>query len=115
VFDTARDINQVDPRIAFQYKDAVTQQVANPFYNILSVEKFPRTAALSEDRQHLVADEALSAVWQHQRDRRSARRGHEVPVFADELQKNFSKGYSLIAGTTIISRRISGSTTVGHY
>jgi hypothetical protein len=34
VWDTARNLNLVDPNIAYTYKDAVNQQVANPFYNI---------------------------------------------------------------------------------
>lgn len=41
VFDTSRNINMVDPNIAYQFKDAVNQSVANPFYNTLPVEKFP--------------------------------------------------------------------------
>ena len=41
VYDTTRNINMVDPQIAYQYKDAVNQSVANPFYNILPVDKFP--------------------------------------------------------------------------
>jgi hypothetical protein len=41
VFDTARNLNLVDPNIAYQYKDAVNQSVKNPFYNILPVDKFP--------------------------------------------------------------------------
>ena len=40
-WDLGRDLNMVDPRIAYQYKAATNVQVANPFYNILPVEKFP--------------------------------------------------------------------------
>jgi hypothetical protein len=41
VFDTSRNINMVDPSIAYQHKDAINQTVPNPFYNILTVDKFP--------------------------------------------------------------------------
>src|SRR5207247_4213200 len=35
------NVNQVDPRVAYQYKDAINKSVANPFYNYLTVDKFP--------------------------------------------------------------------------
>ena len=37
------NMNQVDPRIAYQNKSAVNVTVPNPFYNVLPVEKFPGT------------------------------------------------------------------------
>ena len=40
-WDLSRDLNMVDPRISYQYKAATNVQVANPFYNILTVQKFP--------------------------------------------------------------------------
>jgi len=38
---TSRNINQVDPRIAYTYKAATNISVANPFYQILTPAKFP--------------------------------------------------------------------------
>ena len=35
------NVNQVDPRVAYQYKDAINKSVPNPFYNYLTVDKFP--------------------------------------------------------------------------
>jgi len=35
------NVNQVDPRVAYQYKDAINKSVANPFYNYLTIDKFP--------------------------------------------------------------------------
>ena len=53
----------VDPQIAYQYKDAVNQSVPNPFYNILTRrDKFPGLAPISAAGQHLIIDEAISAV-----------------------------------------------------
>ena len=37
-------VNQVDPRVTYQYKDAINKSVPNPFYNYLTVEKFPNMA-----------------------------------------------------------------------
>jgi hypothetical protein len=37
----AYNVNQVDPRVAYQYKDAINRSVPNPFFNFSSLEKFP--------------------------------------------------------------------------
>lgn len=44
-WDLTRDLNMVDPRIAYQYKAATNVQVNNPFYNILTTDKFPAHCA----------------------------------------------------------------------
>ncbi len=36
-----RNLNQVDPRIAYTYKAATNVQVPNPFYNLLPASQFP--------------------------------------------------------------------------
>ncbi len=36
-----RDLNMVDPRLSYQYKSALTQPVANPFFDYLTPDKFP--------------------------------------------------------------------------
>jgi hypothetical protein len=41
VFETDYNINQVDPRIGYQYKEQTLAVIDNPFYNILPEEKFP--------------------------------------------------------------------------
>ena len=41
VYDTQRNINMVDPNIAYTNKNAVNQNVPNPFYNALTLDKFP--------------------------------------------------------------------------
>jgi hypothetical protein len=38
---TTYNINQIDPRYSYQYQGAVSQSVPNPFYNILTPDKFP--------------------------------------------------------------------------
>jgi Carboxypeptidase regulatory-like domain len=39
----ARNVNMMDPRIAYTNKTAINQSVLNPFYNILTAQKFPGT------------------------------------------------------------------------
>ncbi len=41
MFNTDYDINQVDPNIGYTYKEQTNAVIDNPFYNILTVEKFP--------------------------------------------------------------------------
>jgi hypothetical protein len=41
VFETDYNINQVDPRIGYTYKEQTLAVVDNPFFNLLPVEKFP--------------------------------------------------------------------------
>jgi hypothetical protein len=35
------NINQIDPRVAYQYKGEINRAVNNPFYNFSTVDKFP--------------------------------------------------------------------------
>ncbi len=35
------NINQVDPRVAYEFKDATNRAVPNPFFNFSTLEKFP--------------------------------------------------------------------------
>jgi hypothetical protein len=44
------NVNQVDPRVAYQYKDATNVAVANPFFNYLTTDKFPAPCATSRRR-----------------------------------------------------------------
>lgn len=41
VFETDYNINQVDPRIAYTYKEQTLDVIDNPFYDRFPVEKFP--------------------------------------------------------------------------
>ncbi len=37
----SRQLNLTDPRLSYQYKTQLNVNVPNPFYNILTVDKFP--------------------------------------------------------------------------
>jgi len=98
IFDTVRDVNMVDPRIAYQYKDAVNQTVANPFYNILTVDKFPGPLRY----QPQVSISTLMRPYPQYGDLYVTdgtpggnMKYHSLQI---KLQKTFSKGFSFLAG-----------------
>lgn len=98
IFDTARNVNMVDPSIAYQYKDAVNQQVANPFYNVLPVDKFPGPLRY----QQTVSISSLMKpypqygdLWVTDGQPGGNMRYQSLQI---KLQKNFSKGYSFLLG-----------------
>lgn len=98
VFNTVRDINMVDPRIAYQFKDAVNQTVPNPFYNILPVDKFPGPLGY----QQTVSISTLMRpypqygdIYQTDGTPGGNMKYHSLQI---KLQKTFSKGYSFLAG-----------------
>jgi hypothetical protein len=98
VFNTTRNINMVDPRIAYQNKDAVNQTVANPFYNILPVDKFPGPLRY----QQQVSISSLMRPYPQYGDMyvNDGQPGGDVKYHSLQMkvQQNFSKGYSLLIG-----------------
>lgn len=98
VFDTARNINMVDPNIAFTYKDATNQVVANPFYEVLPVNKFPGPARY----QRQVSLTSLMRPYPQYGDITVVdgqpggdMRYHSLQM---KLQKTFAAGYSFLFG-----------------
>ncbi len=98
VWDTARNLNLIDPNIAYTYKDAVNQQVANPFYNILTVDKFPGPLRY----QPTVSISSLMKPYPQYGDITAidGQRGGKVHYqsLQIKLQKNYSQGLSLLLG-----------------
>jgi len=98
IFDTVRNLNMVDPNIAYQNKDAVNQQVPNPFYNILTVDKFPGPLRY----QPTVSISSLMKPYPQYGDLNvidGQPGGHmHYQSLQIKLQKNFSHGYSFLAG-----------------
>jgi hypothetical protein len=92
------NVNQIDPRIAYQYKDAINKTVPNPFYNFLTVDKFP--GALRYQQQ--VSLTSLMRPYPQYGDLTvvDAIKGNDAKYYALQLraQKNFSSGYSLLIG-----------------
>lgn len=98
VFDTSRNMNMVDPNIAYKYKDAVNQQVPNPFYNVLPVEKFPGPLRYQET----VSISSLMKPYPQYGDLNvvDGQPGGNLKYqsLQIKLQKNYSKGYSFLFG-----------------
>lgn len=97
-WDLTRDLNLVDPQISYQYKAATNVSVANPFYNILPVEKFPGTLRY----QKTVGITSLMRPYP-QYGGISVTEGQpggdmKYQSLQFKLQKNFSKGYSMLVG-----------------
>ena len=97
-WDLSRDLNMVDPRIAYQYKAATNVQVANPFYNILTVQKFPGTLR----SQRTVGITSLMKPYPQYGSINvtEGQPGGNMHYQSIQLkaQKNFSKGYSVLFG-----------------
>jgi len=88
----------VDPRIAFQYKDAVNQAVANPFFNILTVDKFP--GPLRYQQQVSISSLMKPYPQYGSIDVTDGQPGGNMKYHSLQikLQKNFSRGYSMLLG-----------------
>lgn len=98
VFDTTKNMNMIDPNIAYKFKDAVNQQVANPFYNILPVDKFPgplryqQTVSLSSLMRPYPQ---YGDLWEIDGEPGGNMKYQSLQIKA---QKIFSKGYSFLFG-----------------
>jgi hypothetical protein len=97
-WDLGRDLNMVDPRIAYQYKAATNVQVANPFYNVLPVTKFPGPLR----SQKTVSNSSLMKPYPQYgsinvTEGQPGGNSHYQAIQL-KLQKNFSKGYSMLFG-----------------
>jgi hypothetical protein len=98
VYDHLRNINLVDPNIAYQYKDAINRTVANPFYNILPTEKFPGPLRF----QPTVSILSLMKPYPQYGNINviDGQPGGNIRYqsLQIKLQRNFTKGYSLLFG-----------------
>ena len=97
-WDLSRDLNMVDPRIAYQYKDATNVQVANPFYNVLPVEKFPGPL---RSQKTVSATSLMKPYPQYGNiNVTEGQPGGDSRYWSIQFkaQKNFSRGYSMLFG-----------------
>lgn len=94
----AYNVNQVDPRVAYQHKDAINRQVANPFYNFQTVDKFPgalrypRTVSLTSLMRPYPQYGNLNVI--------DGIEGGDMRYHSLQLRVNrrFANGYSLLLG-----------------
>ncbi len=98
VFQTDYDINQVDPSIGYTYKEQTNAVVDNPFYNILTVEKFP--GQLRYQPQVGVTELARPYPQYGSITVVDGAEGGSMRYQALQLKlsKNYSQGLSLLAG-----------------
>jgi hypothetical protein len=97
-WDLHRDLNMVDPRIGYQHKGLTNVQVANPFYQVLPVAKFPgplrnqRTVSNSQLMRPYPQYTSINVT--------EGRPGGDMRYQSVQfkVQKNFSKGYSAMWG-----------------
>ncbi|MEK7409732.1 MAG: carboxypeptidase-like regulatory domain-containing protein [Acidobacteriota bacterium] len=92
------NINQIDPRVAYQYKDAINKSVPNPFYNFLTVNKFPgaqryqQNVSLTSLMRPYPQYGSLTVI--------DGIEGGDMKYYSLQLRlnKSFSNGYSLMMG-----------------
>ncbi|MCC6540272.1 MAG: carboxypeptidase regulatory-like domain-containing protein [Bryobacterales bacterium] len=92
------NINQVDPRVAYQYKDATNRAVANPFFNFSTVDKFPgalrfqRTVAMTSLMRPYPQYGNLNVIDGIEGG------GSRYKSFQMRLNRRFGNGYSVLMG-----------------
>jgi hypothetical protein len=93
----AFDMNQIDPRIGYQYKNLVNASVANPFYNLLPATQEPgqlrtqKNIAVSEllrpYPQYSAITETLRGAW-----------GDHYQALQLSFQRPFTNGFNFVIG-----------------
>lgn len=98
LWDLTQDLNLVDPRIAYEHKAATNVQVANPFYNILTVDQFP--GALRSQRTVPITSLMKPYPQYGNINVTEGQPGGSMRYQSIQIkaQKNFSNGYSFLAG-----------------
>ena len=100
-----RNINQVDPRIAYTYKAATNVQLANPFYKLLPTDKFP--GALG--RQATVSLTQLMVPYPQYGSLTvtdyEANGGGYYQQLATKFQKSYSHGLTFMGGYAYLRAR----------
>lgn len=101
----SRNINQVDPRVAYTYKAATNVQLANPFYNLLPANKFPgslgRQATVSLSQLTVPYPQYGSlTVTDHENNG-----GSHYEQLAAKFQKAYSHGLTFMTGYAFARQR----------
>jgi hypothetical protein len=100
-----RNVNQVDPRIAYTYKAATNIQLPNPFYNLLPASKFPGSLG----RQATVSLSQLMVPYPHYGSLSVTdyedNGGSHYEQYAIKLQKSYTHGLTFLTGYAYIRQR----------
>jgi hypothetical protein len=92
------NVNQVDPRVAYQYKDATNVAVPNPFFNYLTTDKFP--GALRYQQSVSLTSLARQYPQYGNLNVIDGTKGGDsrYQSFQMRLNRRFANGYSLLGG-----------------
>ncbi len=99
------NLNQIDPRVAYEFKGATNRAVDNPFYNFSTVDKFPgalrfqRTVALTSLMRAYPQYGNLTAI--------DGIKGgaSRYQSFQMRLNRRFANGYSVLMGYNYARQR----------
>jgi hypothetical protein len=94
----SRNINQVDPRIAYTYKAATNISVANPFYNLLPANEEPGPLRLQQNvslASLMVPYPQYGSLTVTDYENNG---GNRYDQLGFRLRKNYSFGLSLVGG-----------------
>ncbi len=90
------DVNAADPRLTYQYKDALNVTVTNPFYNYMTPTTFPgvlrtqKTVSVTQFMRPYPQYGGLTVAG-------TPGGGSKYHSLETKVQKSFSQGYSLMA------------------
>lgn len=96
-YNYTKDLDQLDPALYYRYQAQLFNAVANPFFNYLTVDKFPGSLRY-QDQVSLIS--LLTPYPQYQgllqdATNRMSERYHSLKI---QAQRVFSKGYTLSIG-----------------
>ena len=100
----AYNLNQVDPRIIYQYKGATSVTVPNPFYNYLTPAAVPRPTPQSGNRADYAVTHPASAVWESLGGLQTGR-ARTLLLVDLKVQRPFSRGFNFLAGYSYIREK----------
>ncbi len=91
------NVNQIDPRIGFRVGNAVTQAVANPFFNLLPADKMPGRI---RTQPQLQVSELLRPYPQYGdlNETLIGGRGNRYKALQMQFQRPFANGFNFVIG-----------------
>ncbi len=102
-----RDLNAWDPRIGYANKTAMDVQVANPFYNYLTSEKYPgpnRNVKTVATKTLLRPYPQYGGLWEIFQSNQKERY-HALQV---KIQRPFKNGYNFLVGYNYRREKVQG-------
>ncbi|MEO8126780.1 MAG: TonB-dependent receptor [Bryobacteraceae bacterium] len=91
------DLNQIDPRVAFNVGNAVNASVPNPFYNVLPQSKFPGQL---RSQQNIAVNQLMRPYPQYTTLTQTLNGGRDnhYQALQVSVQRAFSNGFNIVLG-----------------